>query len=203
MYVTTAELRALNGLGNAATHPDAVLEEAAALAKILIDDFCGTSFGDVVTPSYEAFTVTVDGSGSDELLLRRSDGSVVMFPRTIDAVTIDGDAVTDVYSVYDSGKIRRHDGVFDFDADGLNVTVTGTAGFSDSPPLDIRVAARAIARDYALDLVGRMSDRVLSSTSAVDGSYEVKALSGGLGRPTALPEVNTILNRNKHTWRLG
>jgi hypothetical protein len=203
-YVTTAELRAMNGLGDSGVFPDADLAEAASLAKIIIDEYCGTSFGDVTTPSYDSFSVTLDGNGHDRIRLLTFDGNPVLFPRTIASVTVDGVSVTGVsYVLQPSGLVIRDTGIFDKDSDGgQNVVITGTAGYADSTPLDIQVAARAIARHYALDLVGRLSDRALSATGA-DGSFEVKAQAGGVARPTAMPEVNAILNRNRHIWPVG
>jgi hypothetical protein len=203
-YVTVAELRAMNGLGDPNVFPDADLQEAADLAKVIIDEYCGTTFGDVTSPAYDSFTVTLDGNGSHRIRLVGFDGNPVLFPRSITAVTVEGVARTGVtFVLQPSGTVQLSDGIFDASSDGgQNVVVSGTAGFSQAPPLDIQVAARAIARHYALDLVGRLSDRALSATSA-DGSFEVKAQAGGVARPTALPEVNAILNRNRHIWPLG
>lgn len=203
-YVTLAELRAMNGLGDSGVFPDADLTEAASLAKVIIDEYCGTSFGDVTTPAYDAFSVVLDGNGSNRIRLLRVDGSPVLFPRSITSVTVDGEVRSGVtFVLQPSGTVQLSDGIFDASSDGgQNVVIAGTAGVADSTPLDIQVAARAIARHYALDLVGRLSDRALSATSA-DGSFEVKAQAGGTARPTAFPEVNAILNRNLHVWNVG
>ena len=203
-YVTVAELRAMNGLGDPNVFPDADLEEAAALAKVIIDEYCGTSFGDVTSPAYDSFSVVLDGNGSRRIRLVDFAGNPVLFPRSITSVSVDGEARTGVtFVLQPSGTVQLSDGVFDADSDGgQNVVIAGTAGFADSTPLDIQVAARAIARHYALDLVGRLSDRALSATGA-DGSFEVKAQAGGAARPTSMPEVNAILNRNRHVWPVG
>lgn len=203
-YVTRAELRAMNGLGDSGVFPDADLDEAAALAKVIIDEYCGSSFGDVTAPAYDAFSVTLDGNGHDRIRLVDFAGNLVLFPRSIASVTVDGIAVVGVsYVLQPSGLVIRDSGIFDASSDGgQNVVITGTAGVTDSTPVDIQVAARAIARHYALDLVGRLSDRALSATGA-DGSFEVKAQAGGVARPTGFPEVNAILNRNRHIWPVG
>lgn len=203
-YATRAQLRALNGLGDSAVHSDADLDEAILFSKTVIDRFCGTSFGDVTTPAYDTFNVTLDGNGSRRIRLADVEGRPVLFPRTITSVTIDGVADSGItYVLNPSGWIQRSDGVFSVGSDGgQNVVIVGTAGVYQSPPADITWAARSIARYWALNLQSRMPDRALNVTTP-EGNFEVRAQAGAVGRPTAMPDVNAVLNRHRHTWDLG
>ena len=204
-YVTRAELRALNGLGDSSVHSDADLDNAISFAKTVIDRHTGTSFGDVTTPAYDAFTVTLDGTGTRRIVLRDLQGDPIMFPRTISSVTIDGVADSGItYTLHPTGWIQRSDGAFSADADGAgrNVVISGTAGAYDTPPEDISWAARAIARYWVLQLQSRVPDRAINLTTP-EGAFEVRAQAGGVGRPTAMPDVNAVLNRHRHTFPLG
>ena len=203
-YATRAEMRALNGLGDAAVFSDAELDLALDIGKETIDDYCGTSFGDVTAAAYDTFSVTVDGTGRDRVTLRDDSGSVVMFPRTVTAVTVDdvADGVGVTYVLRPSGVIVRSTGVFSYDDAGRNVTVTGTAGFTDSPSQSIRWAARSIARFWLLSLQSRVPERALQLTTA-EGAFELRAQAGAPGRPTPMPDVNAVLNRNRHGLRVG
>lgn len=205
-YATRAELRALNGLGDSAVHSDADLDEAILYAKTVIDRYTGTSFGDVTTPAYDAFTVTLAGNGGRSIILRDLEGYPVLFPRTITSVTINGVADSGItYGLDPSGKVTRSDGTWEHDDPqdgGLNITVAGTAGAYDDPPADIAWAARSIARYWTLNLQTRMPDRALNLTTP-EGNFEVRAQAGGVGRPTPMPDVNAVLNRHRHLWSLG
>ena len=67
-------------------------------------------------------------------------------------------------------------------------------GSVDTPvPATIAWCARAIARQFCLDLVSRVPDRALQLQTEF-GSINL-AQAGGNWRPTSLPEVNAHLNR--------
>lgn len=203
-YCTRAQLRALNGLGDPAVHSDADLDAGIVFCKEVIDRHCGTTFGDVTTPAYDAFTITVDGTGSRRVRLVDVEGRTIYFPRSITSVTIDGTADSGItYTLNPAGWIQRSSGAFTIGDDGgQNVVIVGTAGRYNTPPGDVAWAARQIARQWVLELTSRMSDRALSVTTQ-DGSYEVRAQAGGVGRPTNLPDVNAVLNRHRHGWSVG
>ena len=203
-YTTTAILRALNGIGDITVHPDADLAEAALYAKEVVDRYTGTSFGDVTTPAYDAFTITMDGNGSNKIRLEDFEARPVMYPRTISSITIDGVADSGItYVLNATGVIQRSSGVFSVGSNGgQNVVIVGTAGAYDTPPSDIAWAARSIARYWVLQLQSRMPDRALNMTTP-EGNFEVRAQAGGVGRPTPMPDVNAVLNRHRHTWDIG
>ena len=199
-YCTRAELRALDGLGDIAVHSDADLDIAIVFAKDTIDSYCGTSFGDVTTAAFDSFAVTVDGTASEAVSLRALDGSLVMFPRTVAAASVGGTAVDGAvtYVLRPTGVVVRSAGVWSFDSDGLNVVISGTAGFTDVPSASIAWAARSIARFWLVSLNSRTPERALQLTTS-DGSFEMRAQAGGnAARPTAMPDVNAVLNRNRH-----
>ncbi len=103
--------------------------------------------------------------------LRRLDGldDAVLFPNE----TV-SDAIAYAVETIESYTGRKWEGV-------------------DAPPETIRWCARALARQYCLDLVSRIPDRALQLQSEF-GSIQL-AQAGGNWRPTSLPEVNAQLNR--------
>jgi len=185
-YAAVADVRALDGLADTSVCPDATLQQGIDFATELIDGYCGTSF------EAKSFSVTLDGSGTT----RQYTG--VLFIRTLTSVTIDGVAQTlaDIVAQPD-GVIVHKNGVFLRWWWGQNVAVAGTAGVTTTPSERIKWACRTIARQYALDLHSRIPSRALSVTNEL-GNFEVRAQAGGPGRPTNLPDVNAVLNANKH-----
>jgi hypothetical protein len=95
------------------------------------------------------------------------------------------------------GVLVHTAGVFTPSLYGLNVIVQGTAGVTTTAAEDIKWACRTIARQYALELHSRIPSRALQVSNEL-GQFEMRAQAGGPGRPTSLPDVNVVLNRNKH-----
>lgn len=185
-YAVVADVRALDGLSDAAVYPDATLQAGIDFATDLIDSYCGTSF------EAKTFSVTLDGNN------RFSIFTGVLFIRSLTSVTIDGVAQTLSDLVYaNDGTVRHKNGAFTYQWWGQNVVIAGTAGVTATPSERIKWAARTIARDYALNLHSRIPSRALGVTNEL-GQFEVQAQAGGPGRPTALPAVNAVLNANKH-----
>lgn len=186
-YAALAEVRALDGLADVGVYPDSVLTSGIAYATDLIDDYCGTSF------EAKPFTVTRDGTGRVDLYLG------VLFVQSLTSVLIDGVSVPGgSFLARPEGVLVRTDGgIFTCPLYGLNVIVSGTAGVTATPAEDIKLAARTIARQYALDLHSRIPSRALQVSNEL-GQFEVRAQAGGPGRPTNLPDVNVVLNANKH-----
>jgi hypothetical protein len=186
-YATVAEVRALEGLADTTVYPDATLQQGIDFATGLIDSYCGTSF------EAKSFSVTLDGNSNFVL------PTGVLFIRTITAVTIN-DVAEPPGNYYgrSSGLVVRGDGgLFPYSMFGANVIIAGTAGVTETPSTEIKWAARTIARQYALDLHSRIPSRALTIQSE-SGKIEFRAQAGGQGRPTSLPDVNAVLNRNKH-----
>lgn len=191
-YTTLADVRALDTLvGNETTYPDAAITEGIAWAKVVIDDYCGTSF------EPEAFTVTVPGTGTAHLRPTWPDGHAVLFIQTITACTVDGTAVADVsgWGVRDGSVVVRDTGTFTAPTVGDNVVLSGTAGVA-AVPADIAWCARTLARQYVLELNSKVPKREL--TGGESSGFGLMAQAGGIGRPTNLPDVNARLARNRH-----
>jgi hypothetical protein len=183
-YATSAELKALDGMGEVDITDD-MLDEALAEAEALIDAYCGTSF------TFKDFTKVLDGNGARHIDLG------VLFPRTLTTATVDGEAqVTTGWGLHDEGVLIRDTGVFRTNIVGRNVVISGTAGYSAVPPADIKRACLNIARQLILDSVSRIPDRALSMTNEFGNIMLAQA--GGHWRPTSMPEVNAVLNRHRH-----
>ena len=185
-YATIAELRALDGLSDTSVFPDADLQTAIDWATELIDGYCRTSF------EAKSFSVTLDGNGTSSLFVG------VLFIQSLTSVTVDGVAqtVSDIVA-RPEGVIYHKAGSFTFQAYGQNIVVAGTAGVTSTAPERIAWAARTIARQYALELHSRIPSRAIQLSNDA-GQFEVRAQAGGPNRPTNLPDVNVVLNANKH-----
>jgi hypothetical protein len=185
-YAVVADVRALDGLADTTVFPDATLQDGIDFATELIDGYCGTSF------ETKNFSVTLDGSGS----FVQATG--VLFIRSLTSVTIDGVAQTLSDLVYaNDGTLRHKNGYFPSWWWGQNVVVAGTAGVTAVAGPRIKWACRTIARDYCLNLHSRIPSRALTVSNDL-GQIEVRAQAGGPGRPTNMPDVNAVLNANKH-----
>jgi hypothetical protein len=184
-YAAVADIRGLAGMSNP-PFTDTAVQSGIDFATKRIDDYCGTSF------EAKAFTVTLDGNLDYKLWTN------VLFIQTLTSVTIDGVVVANSnFSFRPEGILTRIDGAwFPWSAYGRNVVVVGTAGVTTTPPEDIKWAARTLARQWMLDLHNRLPDRSIQMANEY-GQF-VLAQSGGPGRPTSLPDVNTVLNANKH-----
>src|SRR6266487_623549 len=80
-YAVIADVRALEGMGDAAVYPDATIQQGIDWATELIDGYCGTSF------EAKTFSVTLDGNGSFALF------TGVLFIQSLTSVLIDGASV--------------------------------------------------------------------------------------------------------------
>lgn len=182
-YATAAEVRAMDGMGDAVAYPDPWLVDAVAFATETIDTYCGTSFE--VAP----FTAVTSSpmTGTKYFLLEGPRG-LILFPRSITSATLDGGALTRTWTLHPEGWVQA-----DSSVSRGRLTLTGTAGFSEVAPVSIRWAARTIARQYVVDLVSRIPDRALQ----VQGEYGTIQIAqpGGRHGPTSLPEVNAVLSR--------
>jgi hypothetical protein len=185
-YTTIAELRALDGLDSTTVYPDATLTDAITYATELIDGYCGTSFEE------KAFSVTLDGNNSLYLWVG------VLFIQSLTSVTVDGVAQTlsDIVA-RPEGVIVHKNGIFTWQYWGQNIVVEGTAGVTTTVPESIARAARIIARQYCLDLKSRLPARARLLTNEL-GQIELYQRAGAQGSPTGIPDVDAILNRNKH-----
>lgn len=190
-YTDLATVRAMEGLDDNTVFPDADITAAISYAEELIDEYTGTSW------VAKAFSVTLDGSGTGEIVLEELDGRRVIFPRTITSATVDGTTQTDTadWALFPEGIILRKESTFTYTHPGRNVVIAGTAGAETTAPEDIQWAARTIARQFLLDAVSRVEDRAMS----IQNDYGTVRLSQpGRKYPTGLPAVDAVLNRRRH-----
>ena len=183
-YATEAQLLALDGMDDAAV-TSAIAVDALAQAEELIDAYCGTSF------TYKAFTVTIDGND------RRAVNTGVMWLRTLTSATVDTVAQTTTgWGLHEDGLVVRLTGTFGSSTVGVNVDIAGTAGVTSAASAQIKNACLMIARQIVLDQVSRIPDGATSLTNEF-GNISL-AQPTGRWKPTGLPVVNAILNRNRH-----
>ncbi len=184
-YCTLAEVRALDGLSDTNLFPVATLEDAIRYAEDTIDRYIGVPY------THRYARETFDGDGSGSIMLHHTK------PYRLLSVKENGTSVsfTD-WALYDHGLVVRDDGFFATPAGsyiaGKNIEIQYEYGY-EYPPDDIAWCARTLARYYCVELFNRLPDR----STAIQNEYGTVnlAMAGGQGRPTALPDVNAILNR--------
>lgn len=185
-YVETEDIRALDGMDDEETFPDTMIEAAIEWATELIDDYCGTSF------EHKDFTITLDGSNDRYLRLP------ILYPQSITACTIDGEPKsTTGWVLQPEGLVAMASGSFTYTAPGRNVVISGTAGKTAEAPAQIKWACQTLARYFCAELVTRIPERAISLQN--DFGQMNLAIAGGPGRPTAIPDVNAVLNRFKES----
>ncbi len=181
-YFTEAELKALPDMSG---ETSARITAATAWAVGVIEREVGTSF--------IARTVTneIHDGGCDAIVL---DSPHVL---SVTSATENGTTVTDVLRVR-SGIVRRFSGATSFApitwASGSgNVSVTYEAGYSATPPADIKEAALAATRWHLLE--GKASNvtspRQTSVTNDMGGTIAFAV--AGPNRPTGYPEVDAVI----------
>jgi hypothetical protein len=192
-YTTLVTVRAMEGMSDDSVFPDATINTAIAEAKLLIDEYTGTSW------EADAFSMTIDGSGTSRLTLEDPyDQRRILFPRSITAITVDGvDEVAEVgdWALFPEGYVIRDEGTFTYTFPGRNVVIAGTAGATTSVPEDIALVARTLARQYALDTVSRVDDRAVMMTTELG---TIRLSQPGTRYPTGMPQLDAILNRRRH-----
>lgn len=182
-YFTLAELRALPQVSDTTAYSDARCEAAAAYIVGIIEREVGASF---VT---RTVTDEVHDGGCDRIVLRRPH------VLSVTSATEDGAAVTDELRVR-SGVLRRF-GAGTFEpvvwASGVgNVEVTYEAGYSSTPPADIKEAALqgTRARLLSTNSNAQFDDR---RTSLTTDQGVVSFVVAGQDRPTGYPEVDAVI----------
>lgn len=193
-----AELRVLPNMNDTTKYPDATLERARLWIEGIIEQECGTTF------TYRTYTELHHGTEANRrmarLLLRRR------YPREIIALTENGvgwsaGQLADL--VVNNGVVtRRAAGAYDawepFEYGYLNLEVTYRAGYTQTPPGDLKEAALQAARYRVLTGAGAggVSDRTTTITNDLG---TVQLAIAGERYPTGLPEVDAIINRYART----
>lgn len=179
-YFTTAELRALPDMGDAARFPDARLTAAHDWIVAIIERECETSF------IAKSVTETLTGTGGEALFLDTA------YVRSVEVVTVDGVTVAATDVLIEDGALYRVGGLRWPATSRANITITYTAGYSTEPPGDLKEAALRGARHWLLtmDAWSGVDERTTSITSDYGTTNIVVA---GDNNPTGLPFVDATI----------
>jgi hypothetical protein len=181
-YFTEAELLALPDMSG---ETSARITAAAAWAVGVIEREVGASF------IARTVTAEIHDGGTDAIVLDKP------YVISVTSATEDGVTVTDTLRVR-HGILRRFSGATSFTpitwTSGVgNVSVTYQAGYSSTPPADIKEAALAATRWHLLE--GRAnnvhSPRQTSITNDMGGT--VNFAVAGTDRPTGYPDVDAVI----------
>lgn len=183
-YFLEADLRALPQMDDTTRYTTARVTEAREYVEALIEREVGTSF------EARSWTETHDG-GDYSVVLRRP------YVLSITSVTEDGDAVTGYDYTYDAGLLERRptgstDSPTAWASGRRNITVTYTAGYSSTPPADVKRAALAAAREWLLKTYGsRASSSRTSKVTTEHGTVDM--FIAGKDMPTGIPDVDAVI----------
>lgn len=186
-YFTLPELRALPDVSNATRYPDPRCEAAAAYIVAVIEREVGTSFVS------RTVTGEVHHGGTYVVALKRPHA------RTLTTVTLRGVDITAECVLQDGTLWRYGAGSTEpsyFDRAPGALLVTYAAGYSATPPGDIKEAALQGTRARLLATNGNalVEDRRTNVTSE-QGS--ITYAMAGKHAPTGYPEVDAVI----HGWR--
>lgn len=184
-YFTTVEFRvAMADMNNEAKYPDGEVERARDFVEALIERFCGTSF------IARTVTDTLDGDGSCGLVLTSP------YVQTVTSVTVDGVLQTGYtnsarYGILERATTGSYVSTY-WPCGFRNVLVVYEAGYSTTPPLDLKDAAMQATRDRVMALApnSAVSKR---ATSINTETGNVQFSLAGADRPTGLPEVDAVI----------
>lgn len=183
-YFTLAELRALPQMADTTVYTDARCEAAAAYVVGVIERECETSF--------VARTVTgeVHDGGRYELFLRKP------WALSVTSATENGVTVTDTLRLKDQ-RVLRYSSAASFAPKAWvagfdNITVTYQAGYSSTPPGDLKEAALRATRAYLLESNsnGILDDR-RSSLNTETGT--INYTIAGTDSPFGYPVIDAVI----------
>lgn len=184
-YFTLAEFRAVPDMDDESKYPDARVTAVGEYVQAVIEGACRTSF----VP--RAVTEVLDGDGSTSLRLSTP------YVRAVTSVTIEGVLSTDTTSVVHGILERTTAGSYSplsWTRGRRNVTVVYTAGYSTTPPADIKEAAMQATRARLMSTseFSSIDDRRTSITNEMG---TISFVIAGEERPTGYPEVDAVINR--------
>lgn len=181
-YFTTDELRSLPDLSDSSRFSDERLEDAHDWIVGIIERECETSFIPRV------ITEILDGRGRVGLTLAQR------YALSVDAVSING-----VVSPTPAATFLVRDGSLHYksgarwSASALgNVEVTYTAGYSITPPPDLKQAALRAARNWLLTM-DAWSGKDSRATSISNEYGNIELATAGEGAPTGIPDVDATI----------
>lgn len=190
-YFTLLELQDLPQMSDAVKYTPARVTAATNWIESVIERKVGTSFIE------RTYTETADG---DRANCHRGIVLSKPFARAVTAVVSNGVTFTApqlAELTVRSGVLdRRAAGTYEpywWDVGTRNIVVTYTAGYSATPPADIKEAALTAARDWLMRRYQQqgVSDRAVSLTTEM-GNINY-ATANDLYRPTGIPDVDSVI----------
>jgi hypothetical protein len=184
-YFTLAELRALPDVTEGG-FTDAQITFEAEVMQSAVESACQASFVGRATVE------TLDGTGGTTLRLKTP------YVISITSVTVDGVTLTDQFTV-DAGILeRRTAGTYTsqpWTRGRRNIVVTYSAGYSSSPPSDIKGAVMWAVRDRLLTKGSQNGIDVRRTSVTNDLGGTVQYVLPGEKRPTGYPELDAVIAR--------
>jgi hypothetical protein len=183
-YFTTAELRALPDMDDAARFPDERLEAAHDWIVAVIERECETTF------IAENVTETLNGSGGPAQFLSSA------YVQSVTSGTVDGVSLTApelAGILIEHGVLYHSNGAHWSSTTRGNVVITYVAGYSTTPPADLKEAAMRGARNWLMtnDAWSGADSRATSITN--DYGNIALSVASADGRPTGWPDVDATI----------
>lgn len=184
-YFTLEEARALPDISDESKYPDDRVTAAGEYVQAIIEGACQTSF--VAREVVES----LDGDGTTSLRLSTP------YVLSVTSVTISGATSTDEFTATHGVLERTTTGSYSplsWTRGRRNVTVTYDAGYSATPPADIKEAALQATRARLMSTseFSAIDDRRTSITNEMG---TISFVIAGEERPTGFPEVDAVINR--------
>jgi hypothetical protein len=184
-YFTLAELRALPDV-TAGEFTDAQITTAGEFMQAIVESECQASFVSRATVE------TLDGTGGTTLRLKTP------YVLSITSVTVDGVTLTDQFTV-DAGILeRRTTGTYTpqpWTRGRRNIVVTYAAGYSSTPPSDIKGAVMWAARDRLMSQGSQNGIDVRRTSVTNDLGGTIQYVLPGEKRPSGYPELDAVIGR--------
>lgn len=188
-YFGLGELRAMPDMSNVTTYPDTALAASRDWIEAIVERACHTSF--VGKPRTELRS----GNGTEALFLSSANAL------SVTACSVDGTALTApellllvvepgglVYRRTDTGAVSWAP----WPAGARNISVTYLAGYSLTPPADLKEAMLTAARVHVLETRGA-SGVPTRATSITNEFGNVNFSTASLDRPTGIPDVDAVI----------
>lgn len=180
IYCTLAELRALPGLSNATTFPDATLLELRREFEDIAERWCGVAF----VPRFARETYVAVNC---PILLNRPQARTVLAASSTDSAGAVTTYTTTAWRVSPVSMILTLDAVYG------DVTVEYEHGL-DAPPPQIARASKIYVRNRALQDAKSVGRDVLRQVDENGFQIQFSTPDWDAGRPTGLLEVDAALN---------
>lgn len=182
-YFTTAELRALPDMADAQRFPDPRLVAAHDWIAAVVERECDTSFVPTIV------TETLNGTGAEALFLASP------YVLSVESVAVDDVALSELEvdaMKIQNGVLYMSTGAYWSAASRGNVVVSYTAGYSSTPPADLKEAMLRAARNWILTS-DAWSGKDSRATAINNEFGNIQLSVAGEDRPTGLPDVDATI----------